>query len=383
MAKSPIIFGIIGKKIYLTFLLAFIMILYSIFKQLIPQGNDISLINKLGGSVLQMLSVFIPYILKFKDKSKTSTMKCTKIIFIDYFIFLLIILLILGISKLIEYFNIQAISVNSTYIGECFQMICYILLSLVILKSKYHIHHIISFILFSIFSVIIDLIFGNFQVLESASFLYIIPNLVDDLLACFQKYMIDKKYHSYWNILFFFGLFSFIIYSIELIIIIIKDPNDNPIFITIRIGETKYIILIFFLDAIFYNFLRILITCLILQYFSANHLLVSFALNNLVNFTIICSSNEYKYYFFFLIPAVFQITSLLFFLEILEFNFCNLNKNTKRNIMLREENEMVSRDSKASDIEIDIDLIIKVPQDKEVIELYDMEEKTDDDVSQN
>ena len=125
-------------------------------------------------------------------------------------------------------------------------MICYILLSLVILKSKYHIHHIISFILFSIFSVIIDLIFGNFQVLESASFLYIIPNLVDDLLACFQKYMIDKKYHSYWNILFFFGLFSFIIYSIELIIIIIKDPNDNPIFITIRIGETKYIILNFF-----------------------------------------------------------------------------------------------------------------------------------------
>ena len=383
MAKSPIIFGIIGKKIYLTFLLAFIMILYSIFKQLIPQGNDISLINKLGGSVLQMLSVFIPYILKFKDKSKTSTMKCTKIIFIDYFIFLLIILLILGISKLIEYLNIQAISVNSIYIGECFQMICYILLSLVILKSKYHIHHIISFILFSIFTVIIDLIFGNFQVLESASFLYIIPNLVDDLLACFQKYMIDKKYHSYWNILFFFGLFSFIIYSIELIIIIIKDPNDNPIFITIRIGETKYIILNFFLDAIFYNFLRILITCLILQYFSANHLLVSFALNNLVNFTIICSSNEDKYYFFFLIPAVFQITSLLFFLEILEFNFCNLNKNTKRNIMLREENEMVSRDSKASDIEIDIDLIIKVPQDKEVIELYDMEEKTDDDVSQN
>ena len=383
MAKSPIIFGIIGKKIYLTFLLAFIMILYSIFKQLIPQGNDISLINKLGGSVLQMLSVFIPYILKFKDKSKTSKMKCTKIIFIDYFIFLLIILLILGISKLIEYFNIQAISVNSIYIGECFQMICYILLSLVILKSKYHIHHIISFILFSIFTVIIDLIFGNFQVLESASFLYIIPNLVDDLLACFQKYMIDKKYHSYWNILFFFGLFSFIIYSIELIIIIIKDPNDNPIFITIRIGETKYIILNFFLDAIFYNFLRILITCLILQYFSANHLLVSFALNNLVNFTIICSSNEYKYYFFFLIPAVFQITSLLFFLEILEFNFCNLNKNTKRNIMLREENEMVSRDSKASDIEIDKDLIIKVSQDKNNVELYDIEEKDNEDTNEN
>ena len=31
----------------------------------------------------------------------------------------------------------------------------------------------------------------------------------------------------------------------------------------------------------------------------------------------------------FLIPAFFQMLSLLFFLEILEFNFCHLNKNTK------------------------------------------------------
>ena len=56
MSKFPIIFGIIGKKLYLTIILALIMILYSIFKRLIPEEESISIINQLGGSVIEMLS---------------------------------------------------------------------------------------------------------------------------------------------------------------------------------------------------------------------------------------------------------------------------------------------------------------------------------------
>ena len=87
----------------------------------------------------------------------------------------------------------------------------------------------------------------------------------------------------------------------------------------------------------------------------------------------ISNYDKHKNHLFFLIPAVFQILSLLFFLEILEFNFCNLNRNTKRNIMLREEEEMLLRNnSVASDIEIDNDLIIKNLQMEKDFELYDM-----------
>ena len=72
-----------------------------------------------------------------------------------------------------------------------------------------------------------------------------------------------------------------------------------------------------------------------------------------------------KKYYFFLIPTFFQILILLFYLEILEFNFCNLNRNTKRNIMLIEEEEMLLRsNTNESEIEIDNDLIIKNPQEK-------------------
>ena len=49
MSKFPIICGIIGKKLYLTILLALVLILYIELKGLIPTGNDIPLINNLGG----------------------------------------------------------------------------------------------------------------------------------------------------------------------------------------------------------------------------------------------------------------------------------------------------------------------------------------------
>ena len=409
MSKFPFICGIVGKKLYLLLLLAFTLILYGILRIEIIQGFDskslinnpdinnksitgLQLINNLGGNILQMLSIFIPCIFKFKGKSKNSTKKCTKANFKDYFILSLIILLIIGIEILLQRFNKYDIKINFTYISLCFQMIFYILSSIIILKAKYYIHNIISSILFCIFSVINDLILDNFKIIEPISLLSLLPNLVDDLLCCYMKYLIDKKYHSIWNILFFLGLFFFLFNLITFIIIIINDPYNNYIFKAIKITGTKYIILNFFLDAILNQFLRMLLTLIILEYFSLNHVLISLLLFRIAisiylhelifKFIIILVD---KKYLFFLIPAFFQIISLLFYLEILEYNFCNLNRNTRRNIMLREEEEMLLRNNtnvSEIEVEIDKDLIVKNPQEKKDLELYDMiddsEEKEND-----
>ena len=207
-----------------------------------------------------------------------------------------------------------------------------------------------------------------------------------------MKYLIDKRFHSYWNILFFIGLFYFLFNLIDFIIIIINDPYNNYIFKAMKITGTKYIILNFFLDAILNQFLRMLLTLIILEYFSLNHVLISLLLFRIAisiylhelifKFIIILVD---KKYLFFLIPAFFQIISLLFYLEIFEFNFCNLNRNTKRNIMLREEEEMLLRNNtnvSEIEVEIDKDLIVKNPQEKKDLELYDMiddsEEKEND-----
>ena len=61
MSKFPIVCGIIGKKLYLTLLLALVLILYNQLALLIPTGNNIPLMNHLGGPVIEMLLVFIPF----------------------------------------------------------------------------------------------------------------------------------------------------------------------------------------------------------------------------------------------------------------------------------------------------------------------------------
>ena len=386
MSKSPIIFFIIGKKLYLTILLALNMILVNA-KITIPKGNSVTLINSICGSIIEMISVFIPHIFKFKGKSATSTRKCNKILFKNYFILFLTIALNFGLDKIFSYFEFDSIYFDSMWISLCFQMIFYFLLSLIILKTKYYIHNIISSILFCIFTVITDLISENFKGFKLSGFLSLIKYLFDDLQFCYIKYMIDRKYHSYWNILFFTGLFYFIIYIIYIKIIIIIDPYNNSIFNTIRKAKEKYFIVInVLLSAIFEFYLRTLITLLILEYFSFNHALISYVLTMIVVnlISIIYNYALHKMHLFFLIPAVFQILSLLFFLEILEFNFCNLNQNTKRNIMIREKKEMLLRNnSDASDIEIDKDFYIKNQEEEKNLELYDItkdsEEKDNDD----
>ena len=329
MKKFPISLGIIDKKLLLILLLALVYILYDVFKSLVPKGNNLSFINLMGGGLVSMLSIIFPYIFKYKGKSSTSTRKCTMINFKDYCILFIIMISVEGTSKLIGLLDLNNVSsITSMWIGLCFQMIFYIILSIIILKSKYYIHNIISMILFCIFTIIIDYIFGYLSNLNYTSFLILFPEFIDDLFCCYIKYLMDKKYHSYWNIIFFMGLMNFILHIIEFIVEIIKDPIDNPVFKGIRIAETKYIILNFFLDVILNYYFRLLLSVLILEYLSLNHMLIS----NIIYFAVMkfiqCVSDydKYKNYLLFLIPAFFQILSLLFYIEILEFNFCNLNK---------------------------------------------------------
>jgi hypothetical protein len=52
-----------------------------------------------------------------------------------------------------------------------------------------------------------------------------------------------------------------------------------------------------------------------------------------------------------LVISIFQILSLLFYLEIFEYNFCELNKNTKKSILDRVHKDLNNDDN---DDEIDI-----------------------------
>ena len=382
MKKFPIIFGKIEKKLFLTLLFPIDLILFDILKSLIPNGNNINLINEIGGGLAQMLGIIFPYIFKYKGKQTISNAKCSKTYIKYFFIFFLIKISPNLINILFrDLLNIDYLSISNLGIDLCFGIVFFTILSIIILKSKYYIHNILSMILFCILTIIIDYIFGNLQQLELISFIYLLPLSFENLIYGYMKYLLDKKYLNYWNILFFYGLTDFIYYLFEFIIKIIKNPNDNYIFITIRNAETKYIILNFIITVVFYHYLLILLGILILDFFSLNHILMSSEISFIIESIIDCLSDfeNKKLKLLFLIPALFQMLSLLFFLEILEFNFCHLNKNTKRNIMLREEAEKMifnndgdDLNSVGSDIEISDDLIINMNQETKNIELNEL-----------
>ena len=90
-----------------------------------------------------------------------------------------------------------------------------------------------------------------------------------------------------------------------------------------------------------------LLGILTLNYLTANHLLLSYAISKLSNI-LLKSAHKNKWYS--IIPFIFQFLSLMFFLEVFEFNFCGLNTNTKRQIEFREETDMIMRKSVNSNI---------------------------------
>ena len=72
---------------------------------------------------------------------------------------------------------------------------------------------------------------------------------------------------------------------------------------------------------------------LTILHLTPDYILISFTISRIIN--IVIETKEYVILTLF--PL--QFVTLLFYLEILEFNFCGLNRNTKKNISEREEKE--------------------------------------------
>ena len=102
-----------------------------------------------------------------------------------------------------------------------------------------------------------------------------------------------------------------------------------------------------------------------------NYVLIAYALSY-IPYTLIVNEGYVRW--IILVISIFQIMSLLFYLEILEFNFCSLNKNTKKSIMGRENEQLYN----SKDIEIDL----KGYDISEIMkkqELEDLEEEKEED----
>ena len=94
---------------------------------------------------------------------------------------------------------------------EGLEMVFITIIAIFLLKYKYFIHHILSIIFFFISSTAFDIFNGNFTYkvfkIDIPSNLFLLGSFfAEGGYFCFIKYMIDKHYHHYWNIMLSIGI---------------------------------------------------------------------------------------------------------------------------------------------------------------------------------
>ena len=237
----------------------------------------------------------------------------------------------------------------SHYKGLCFEealeIIFIVIVSKILLKMQLNIHHYIGLIIFVILSLVIDILCNKtiFKPDIFFIFIYILRLMIDSIYITYEKYMMDKLGYSPYAVVFSIG-FMFLFAGTVFAIIhsfkgslfydgnkyllesfedyIAKNDYKKAILYTIYLIVCRF----------FLNILKILTV----YYFSPIHTFATYIVLKIF-YLVIRKDTEYKYYS--IILFIFQFLGLLIFLEIIELNFWNLNKNTKRNIGKRESTE--------------------------------------------
>ena len=358
-------FGRIDKKIIWPFLFAIIQVALIFINQIFPKDKVNQIIDAFAIAVGEMLVLIFPFIFKTKEKIIKKDEICTKKNIKYQAIHWAIGLgysLSISFSALGGKDIIISLHFSLLVTREAAQIIILIVITMIIFKSKYYIHHIICLVIFCGLCVGIDLLLNTFKAEFSEKIpLKIVFNIIvvifELIRLCYHKYMMNNLYYHYWSVSFSYGLFTLIIAIFSLIFVyIVGDKNDeNNIYYSyfqfLKNTEFRYLFPRILSWIIIYGLLEIF-KLLALESLTPNHMMISYEIGKIAN--ILYSSKSRRKWHSLILFAI-QFIILLFFLEVFEFNFCNLNKNTRRNIEERSLTSMDMRESINSVNELDIE----------------------------
>jgi len=216
----------------------------------------------------------------------------------------------------------------------------------ILLKYKYYIHHIISMIIYLSLSIAIDFILQSFQNSQyDYVYIYIIYIVNEISFFCYLKYLMDKIYYNYKEVVIYMGITGFITnmlgygavfiyqYKLNTKESIINELREYFVFDITKVLSFIFLQLFFVLlnGGLYY-----LLIVLMIFYFKPNYIVMTDEIYVFIE-CIAYKDKKNKYYTF--IPFFVQIFVLLIYFEIIELNFFKLNENTTKNILKREEIE--------------------------------------------
>lgn len=224
---------------------------------------------------------------------------------------------------------------------ENLQIIFIFLITKFILKYEYHLQSLICLVLFSIFSIIIDVInYENFidALGGSGIFMLIFINLLLESMALvFQKYMMEKLFFSPILSMSIYGFVDFFFTIILGSITYAKNgwycygeetricylANFKEYFEDF--GKNDIISLI---ASFAFKFSTYILIIYISYFLTPNHILLVYIVGKFIENAMEGEEHIVVNYILF----VFLLITFIFYLEIFELDFCGINKNTKQSI---------------------------------------------------
>ena len=399
MSKCPIIFGTLNKRHFLSLFLALGQIALILIYRFYPKKENNVVVQLYVVSIAEMLIKTFPCVLKISNieevKEQEKVHQTIQKKYKHYILYTLLFALNTAVLIGVEIFDFYLRRVPVTYTGSnllpnhdfiilSVEMVFLVLISMYLLKYKYYKHHIISMVLFLIFGIISEIILQTYNGIDWKLVVVILMRIigvgVNATYYCYQKYLMEKLYYPYWDVAFIPGVIMFILACIFLIIVLVNPDKEKAKLSFIRIFYLYFktetglavgkVILVFVLHAVLSP-----LAILIIYYFGPNFVLTIFQFSRVVkNLTTIKKEKLYVIIFF-----VLQFISLMIHLELIELNFCGLNKYTKRNIELRGIDDYLceGRDSVANNdnikskylIDINKDYNIELPNEEKEMEI--------------
>ena len=368
----------INKKTLLVSILSLFQTIIAIIELFFPEKRKNHFLESTSIGLGQLAVFIVPHIKFFSisNEKKKTKYKCSKKIFLHYFILLVLYAvkcnaLYFGYRKILgNEHSIFDIQISEFTTKQCIEILIINIISKFILKYKYFIHHYLSVIIFFLSGVGFDLILGNyshkFGQLNWLDILCIILGFfIEGIYYCYIKYMLDIHYHHYWNIMLSIGIMVIFVNIITInVFIIIRNKPDLPYFIENFWNyfykdevPTKIIVSRFIINFVLQFFTNVL-EILTLFYLPPEFIIISQFFCFMVVFIVKCIWKNIvfhdNYQFCFIIFHYMQSFGLLVYFELLELNFCGLNKNTRKNVKARVNNDLIEIIDRLNDDNIEI-----------------------------
>lgn len=293
-----------------------------------------------------------------------------------YLLILIVSLSGYGYAGLYYIFDINDVKYFSLWI---FDVIYICILSYFILHLKIYKHQYFSIIIIILLGIIFNIINASYKDIKLINIIVIFfAEMLFSLNIVISKYSMDNLFCSPLELLFYPYIFILVI---SIIVLIVSTNNEN------KDGEVEYkgkkyldnfydyidkinIKEIFiFLFALIYNLIINLFTLLTIKYYTIYHISTILIFDEGDYFSY--GFTDWKLYIIIIIYILFIFMTLVFN-EIIELNFFGLEKNLRRNIMQRaDNNEMIDTIndekiiSESPMIEIDNNYLYKLDNNNE------------------